>query len=296
MALTAQQEIEKIRTKLGHLSLKAQPAAYLDTGIPDLNEVMGSRDLGIPYGRIIEISGWESQGKTALALCLLAIGQRDNAMAILGDFEVSYDPKWVSARGVNTDNLTLFQPYVGTFGSEKTPRLCTAEELCTEIEEAMSTIYRHKQKSIVLVDSVPAMMPDIVASAGIEGRNMRTNMGLPMFMSGLVQRWVGLAQAYSAIIIFINQLRTKPMAFGDPAYTPGGNALPFYAHIRVRAHRVKGGRILKQGRVAGIKGILTNNKNKAGGREKSTVGYKIMFDGPIEFLDAKELKKDADDE
>jgi RecA/RadA recombinase len=185
---------------------------------------------------------------------------------------------------------------VGTFGNEKKPRLSTAEELCAEIEENMSHLSKKYKKQIVLIDSVAAMMPDVVAAAGMEGRNMRTNMGLPMFMSGLMQRWIGLAQAYSALIIFVNQLRTKPAAFGDPAYTPGGNALPFYSHIRVRVCRVKNGRIMREGRVCGIKGIMTNVKNKAGGRERASVGYKIMFDGPIEFMDARDAKKDEDDD
>lgn len=297
MVLTAQDEVERIRKKLGHLSMKAMPPAYLDTGFPDLNEVLGCRDYGIPYGRIIEISGWESHGKTAIGLSILALAQQHGAAALKGDFESSHDANWDTRRGVDVSKLQLFQPYVGTFGSKnkKTLRLCTAEELCSEIEAALAYNHGHGyEHQVLLVDSVPAIMPEGVAMAGLEGRNMRVRLELSMFLSALLQRWVGLAQAYSTLIIFINQLRQKPgKVFGDPAYTPGGNALRFYSHIRARVKRVPGGIIKHAGKTIGMKGIITCKKNKVGGTEGARVGYRLLFKGPIEFLSALRLEKEA---
>ena len=292
--MTPQQEVERIRKRLGHLSMEAKPVSYLKTGIPELNAVLGSPDRGIPYGRIYEISGWEGHGKSALALCLTALAQKDGAEAILGDFECSYDPRWVAARGVDVNKLHLLQPYVGTFGKEKTLRLCTAEELCSEIEAAMDRINRRGNKQILMIDSVAAMMPEDEASVGLEDRNMRTKMSLSVFLSSLLRRWVGLAHSYSAMIVFVNQLREKPMAFGDPAYTPGGKALKFYSHVRVRVNKTKGGNIRGKARggVIGVQGIMTNTKNKVGGVQGTKVGYKLMFNGPVQFLDAEDMKRE----
>jgi recombination protein RecA len=284
-------EVWKIREKLGHLAVQPAPAQWLDTGIPDLNQVLGDRQRGIAYGRIIEASGWESHAKTSVFLSILALAQRDGAELILADFENSYDPAWAERRGIDVSRLRVFQPYVGKFGKEKTPRLCTAQELCAEVEEAIFTLAQRKATKIaVLVDSVPSMLPEGAAIAGLEERTMRTQLELPVFLSSLLQRWVGLAHAYSVMMIFINQLRQKPQAFGDSVYTPGGSALKFYSHVRVRLRRTKGGKIVRKGKVVGIQGVIQNLKNKVGGYEGSSIGFRLLFDGPIEFVPVEELE------
>jgi recombination protein RecA len=275
------------------LALKTQD--WLDTRVPDLNEALGDRERGIPYGRIIEISGKESQGKSALALTLAALAQRDGAGIVWLDFESSYDPTWAQKRGIEheSDGILggfLIQPYLGTFGKEKVERLATAEILCAEAESAMVALSKNFKKQILICDSVASMLTEDEAGAGIEGGNMRTRMGLPMFLSSLLRRWVGLVQSCNVLVLFINQLREDPMArYGDKLYTPGGKSLPYYAHVRVRMRR--SGKMLLKGKPYGIQGIISNTKNKAGGVEKSKVGYQLHFDGPLHFLPAKEVEK-----
>jgi RecA/RadA recombinase len=284
-------EVWKIRKKLSHFAVQPAVSQWLDTGIPDLNQVLGDRERGVAYGRIIEASGWESHAKTSVFLSILALAQRDGAEIILADFENSYDPAWAERRGIDINRVRLFQPYVGQFGKEKTPRLCTAQELCVEVEAAILTLAQRKATKIaVLVDSVPSMLPEGAAAAGLEDRTMRTQLELPVFLSALLQRWVGLAHAYSVMMVFINQLRQRPQAFGDTVYTPGGSALKFYSHVRVRLRRTKGGKIVRKGKVVGIKGIMQNMKNKVGGYEGSAVGFRLMFDGPIEFMPVEDLE------
>ena len=290
-------EVSKIRAKLGHLTMQWTPAAWLDTGFPDVNEVLGNRDKGIPYGRILELHGQPSGGKSAIALTVAALAQRkDDATVIMGDFEASFDPEWSTKRGLDPSKVLLFQPYVGTFDKEKEARLVYAQELCAEIESSVRTQSEHKRKSVVIIDSLTSMLPEGEATAGLEHGNLRTKMDLPSFLSSLLRRWVGIAQSCSSLIILVNQLRQNPMKrFGDPWYTPGGNAPLFYSHIRVRVRRGKQGRILDSSKkVIGIRGILRCEKNKVGGTEGSEIGYTMMYNGPVQFMSVKEVNSDDD--
>jgi recombination protein RecA len=306
---TASDELAKIRAKLGHLTMEWQPSKMLDTGVPDLNEVLGNRETGLTFGRIMEISGWESQGKTAIALCLAALAQKQGAWIIWIDFENSFDPTWAVARGLDLDKVIVIAPYVGSFNTKKKKkgeeeeeiqvaskkmRLATAQELCEEGEAAMAQISKHCDKIMMIVDSIPAMLPEGEQADGLSGANMRTNMDLPMFLSRLLRRWIGMAQAYNTMVVLINQLRQKPIGFGDPDYTPGGNAVRFYCHVRVRMYRSKGGVIKRKGKTVGMQGIIRNVKNKSGSAERAKVGFKLYFQGPMEFLPAAELEKDEE--
>jgi len=293
--------LKQIREKLGHLTLDWQPALWLQTGIPELNEVAGHKDFGIPYGRIMELSGLESVGKTAITLSLAALAQQDNAMTIWGDFENSFDTDWAARRGLDANrNLHLVQPYVGTFHEKnsqgkivagKLPRLSTAQELCAEMEQLMAIESKKFDRMFVVVDSIPAMLSQGEAAAGMEGANLRTDQDLPKLLGRLLRRWVGLCQSYNALIIMINQLRQDPMTrFGGGWYTPGGNAPRFYSHIRLRAHRVKGSKLVdKKKNLIGIQGAIRALKNKSGGVEGSEVGYRLMMQGALEFLPVSKL-------
>jgi recombination protein RecA len=290
--------VETVRKGLRHLEVAWSPQTYLDTGIPDLNEVLGSRDLGIPYGRALEISGLESHGKTALALTLAALAQKQDAYVVWIDFENSYDDRWVRTRGLDPDhNFSLFQPYEGLFGSEKTPRIISGQELCDEVETALPLIHKQTECMVLILDSLPAILLAEEGNIDLANRNLRTSMALPVFLGALAKRWVPKARSYNILLIFVNQMRQNPMAmFGDPWYTPGGNALKFYLHVRARARRTKGGKILQKGKQVGMQGILSNVKNKVGGVEGSKVGYKIYFHGLTEFLSIEELKQGGGDE
>jgi len=348
-------ELTAIRRTLGHLSMDWQPSLWLDTGVPELNMVIGHRTKGIPFGRIIEMSGLPSHGKTAISMAIAALAQHmKKAPVIWGDLENSFECDWALQRGMVTcpnckgtgrgakgkscvdcgdpkikcayctgagcpecfdtgeergrgldpSLLMLVQPYIGqfeesvkdNFGNKKKrisePRLSTGTELCSEIEQCANAIHKRHDCMVIVVDSLASILTDDEAAAGIEGQNMKTSMSLPVFLGKLFRRWVGLAQSYNALILTTNQLRQSPnVKFGSPWYSPGGNAVPFYSHIRTRVMRTAGSKIVNKGKTVGIKGVMTAVKNKTGGLEGSEVGYRIMFDGSIEFVNAKEVKK-----
>jgi RecA/RadA recombinase len=310
--------LDQIRTRLGHASLQYTPSLYLDTGIPDLNRVLGHADKGIPYGTIIEIAGMESVGKSAICLSLAALAQQDGALVVWGDFEHSWTPDWSLKRGLakcpecngeectkcggrksplyglDAARLHVIQPYIGTFNDDKKhPRMTTAEGLTAEIEGMMTALHRKHDRMVIVIDSVASMLPQAEAEAGLEGTNLRTAQSFPVFMGHLLRRWMGLSQSYNALVLLTNQLRQNPMArFADPWYSPGGNAIRFYPHVRIRARRSKGSRIIDtskggKGMQIGIQGILRCIKNKVGGREWSEEAYKLLQDGPLEFFPVK---------
>lgn len=284
--------LRKIRERLGHLASDWSPASWLDMGMEELNEVLGHPQRGVPYGRIIELSGLESVGKSALSLSLAACAQRDGAAIVWNDFEASFDEEWAKVRGLDTDDkgFYLVQPYIGKFGKEQQQRMISAQELCAEVERLLASVHRKHQKMFSVIDSVASMLPEGEAAAGLAHQGLPQSMELPKFLGKLLRRWVALAQSYNCTMIFINQLRQNPMQrFGDPWYTPGGNALRFYSHIRVRARLVKGGKIPQKNKVIGVKGKLTCLKNKVGGLQGAEVGYKLYFKGPLTFLEVKEL-------
>jgi RecA/RadA recombinase len=300
-------QFAKIREKLGHLTMDWKPAQYLDTGIPDLNMVVGHREKGLAYGSQLEIAGWESNGKSALALSLAALAQNDGALVIWLDLERSWDPEWATKRGLDVDRLIVIQPYVGKFGKKKkkkgqvddepdvktTTRLSVAQDLLEEVEAVVEQFHGKFDKFFLVVDSIPAILTEAEEAGGITDQNMRTKMDLPLFLSSTARRWMTWAQSYCVHIVWINQLRNRPDPF-DPEYTPGGNAMRFYCHTRVRISRAKGKVIKRKGVTVGMQGFITNYKNKSGSPERSRVGFKLMFDGPLEFLPAGDLEKDLE--
>lgn len=243
-----------------------------------------------------EISGYESHGKTALMLELAGYAQRDGAAVAIWDLESSWDSEWARKRGLAPEKVVLFSPRIGTFGKEKEPRLITAQEHCEEIELWMKR--RHERNSggriFLGVDAVAAILTEEEAAAGIQDQNMRTMVSLASFLSKLLRRWVALAINYNAMIVMVNQLRMAPgVRFGNPEYTPGGNAVRYYSAVRVRMRR-KGGKLLKDGKVIGLKGILSNWKNKAGegSREGAKIGFKLYYNGKSRYVPAEEIRPD----
>lgn len=301
--------LARVRGALGHLTHERAPRLWLDTGSAELNGVIGDPDRGLAFGKILEVSGPPSNGKSTLALELAACGQQQfNAHVIWLDFENSFDQpenpddnSWYQRRGLEchrgSPNFSLLAPYVGVFGTEKRARLITAEELLSEGEAVMNLVHTHQPDipQIVVVDSVTAMLPEDMAAAGIDGQNMKTTMALPVLLGDLLRRWVGTLPEFNALAIFINQLRTKPgVMFGNPEYTPGGNALPFYAHVRVKLRRKGGGgAILHKGKKVGIKGVLINSKNKSGGIEGESCGFYLYNDGRSKFVPAEDISDKA---
>jgi recombination protein RecA len=291
-------EMQAIQKKMGYLTYELQPREWLDTGSKRLNATLGSEERGLAYGKMYEIYGPESNGKTLLALLLAGLAQADGAEVAWVDFENSLDQPWAEGQGVEWERLFHFYPKLIQMSKKEKPRLQTAEELCDEVELWMERRNaKGHRKLFIAVDSVTAMLVEEEGAAGNTEQNMRTKVALASFLSRLCRRWVALSLAYGAMMIFINQIRLSPGAWGNPETTPGGKALKFYCSIRATVRRVKGGRLLQKGRMIGLKGIISNKKNKAGegSLEGNECGFKAMFlKNDWRFLDAKILKADDD--
>ena len=173
---------------------------------------------GYPKGRIIEIYGPESSGKTTFALHAIAEAQKKGGRAAFIDAEHSLDPTYAAALGVNTDELLLSQPDNG--------------EQALEICEAL---VRSGAISVIVIDSVAALVPQ----AEIEGEMGDSHVGLQArLMSQALRKLSGIISKTNTIAIFINQLREKVgVMFGNPEVTPGGRALKFYSSVRLEIRR-----------------------------------------------------------
>ncbi len=273
--------LDLIRKKLGHYVGEKPIELWLDTGHPELHQVLGSPKRGVPYGKFLEISGNESQGKTYLLLELAKSAQRDGALVIWLDFENSFDPRWARRRGLNTDNIVVIQPYLKKLKSGEN-EMAGCETMCKEAIAVIKAAAKQYDRFFVGVDSVAAMVTEREIDAGETEQNMATNTELSRFLSKTLKRWVGVALANNVMFAFINQIRTKPgVMFGNPEYTTGGKSMPFYCSIRVKMLRGENkGRMLTAGVQYGIKGFITNFKNKVGhgGMEHTKIGFKFFFD------------------
>lgn len=208
------------------------------TGSLSLDLALGG---GIPKGRVIEIYGPESSGKTTLTLHAIAEVQKAGGTAAFIDAEHALDPAYAKRIGVDVDNLLLSQPDNG--------------EQALEITE---TLVRSNAVDIIVVDSVAALVP----RAEIEGEMGDAQMGLQArLMSQALRKLTGVISRSKATVIFINQLRMKiGVMFGNPETTTGGNALKFYASVRMDIRRVSQ---IKQGEeVIGNRARVKVVKNK----------------------------------
>lgn len=277
--------VQRVRKKLKHYTAEKVPEYWLDTGSPALNSALGSRDKGLPYGKMYEIFGRESSGKTALLLELAGMAQRDGAAAGIVNAEGSYDEEWAKIRGVDTDNIAVFTPYIGKFGRET--RLSTAEDLFNEVKVWLRIVSRKHKKIFLAVDSIPALLPS-AGDVDEDDVNMPSRLSLPTYLAGLMPRLNGPVIHRNVMMFFVNQLRSKPGPFGGE-YTPGGNTVKFFFSVRAKVKRAeKGGKIVnKKGRQIGIKGYMTNYKNKAGGGsiENIQIMYKVLFRKPSKFME-----------
>ncbi|RRD94026.1 recombinase RecA [Clostridiales bacterium COT073_COT-073] len=190
----------------------------MPTGSLSLDIALGAG--GIPVGRIIEVYGPESSGKTTVALHMVAEVQKMGGIASFIDAEHALDPKYARAIGVDIDNLYISQPDNG--------------EQALEITE---TMVRSGAVNIVVVDSVAALVP----KAEIEGEMGDSHVGLQArLMSQALRKLTAIVNKSECTVIFINQLREKVgVMFGSPETTPGGRALKFYASVRLDVRRVE---------------------------------------------------------
>ena len=203
--------------KLGDSSANLNISA-IPTGCIDLDIALGVG--GIPRGRIVEIFGPESSGKTTIALHVVAQAQKMGGTAAFIDAEHALDPVYAESLGVNVDDLYVSQPDTG--------------EQALEITESL---VRSGAIDVVVVDSVAALVP----KAEIEGDMGDSHVGLQArLMSQALRKLTGAINKSNCVVIFINQLREKVgVMFGNPETTPGGKALKFYASVRLDVRRIE---------------------------------------------------------
>ncbi|EMH4931950.1 recombinase RecA [Serratia ureilytica] len=208
---------------------RAMDVETISTGSLALNIALGG---GLPVGRIAEIYGPESSGKTTVALSVIASAQRAGKMCAFIDAEHALDPRYAKVLGVNVDELLISQPDTG--------------EQALEITDGL---VRSGAVSVIVVDSVAALTP----KAEIEGDIGDSHMGVhARMMSQAIRKLRGSINTSRTIVIFINQIRMKiGVMFGNPETTTGGNALKFYASVRMDVRRI--GAIKSAKAVAGDK-------------------------------------------
>ena len=196
---------------------------------------------GVPRGRVVEIFGPESSGKTTLALHIVAEAQKKGGVAAFIDAEHALDPGYTRRIGVDLDNLLISQPDTG--------------EQALEIGEAL---VRSNAVDVIVIDSVAALVP----RAEIEGEMGDAQMGLQArLMSQAMRKLTGVIGKSKTCMIFLNQIRMKiGVMFGNPETTPGGRALKFYSSLRLDIRRV--GSIKEGDQVKGNKTVVKVVKNK----------------------------------
>jgi recombination protein RecA len=240
-----QEAVDEIKQRFGEGAImklrEAEPVAVdvVPTGSISMDLALGVG--GVPRGRVIEIFGPESSGKTTLALHILAEAQKKGGVGAFVDAEHALDPDYAGRIGVNVDELLISQPDSG--------------EQALQIVE---TLVKSGEVDVIVVDSVAALTP----RAEIEGEMGEFQIGLQArLMSQALRKLSGIISKTKTIVIFLNQTRMKiGIMFGNPETTPGGLALKFYSSVRIDLRRI--GQIKRLDEIIGnrVKAKIVKNK------------------------------------
>lgn len=218
---------------------EVQPWKSIPTGAVTLDRILGNS--GFPRGRIVEIFGRESAGKSTLALTVVAEAQKQGLACLYLDMEHALDPTYMAALGVDPDELILSQPQTGE-----------------DAIDIAAGIIKSGGVGVVVVDSVPALVTKVELEGQVRDKHMGQTAAL---MSMAMKHITGVADETETLVIFINQVRDNLSGYGKKENTPGGWALKFQSSIRLEIRKIEN-IVSKNGEILGIKSQITIQKNK----------------------------------